>query len=90
MVARQMHSALIQLSLSTTPIVLYFFGILTDRLRLSDIAFVFVPGLILMAVGYLFKKVEAQACRIQGVNDDLDRQRLAVIKRWKTKALPDW
>jgi hypothetical protein len=90
LVAQQMRGALLQLALLTTPLALYFIGILTGRLRLSDIAFVIIPAVVLLAIGYLFKKVEAEACRIQAVNEDLDEQRLAVIKRWKTSALPDW
>ena len=89
-VAQQMRAALIQLALLTTPLALYFIGILTDRLWLGDIAFVVIPAVVLLAIGYLFKKVEAQACRVPAVNEDLDEQRMAVIKRWKTSALPDW
>jgi hypothetical protein len=90
LVAQQMRGALIQLALLTTPLALYFIGILTDRLWLGDIAFVIIPAVFLLSLGYLFKKVEAQACRIPAANEDLDQQRLAVIKRWKTSALPNW
>lgn len=90
MVARQMYAALFQLVLIFTPIVIYFIGVPTEILRFADIVFVMIPGGVLMALGYYFKKVEAEACRIQAVNEDLDEQRLAVIKAWRTKPLPTW
>ena len=89
-VARQMYAALAQLILLTTPVVLYFFGVLTDHLHLGDIAFVVIPGTLIFALGYFFKKVEAQACRIPALGKDLEEQRLAVIKTWKTRPLPNW
>jgi hypothetical protein len=89
-VARQMLAALVQLVLVVVPLVLYFVGILTQVFRFKDIAFVIIPGVILMALGYVFKKVETKACRIPAANEDLDEQRLAVISTWRKKPLPDW
>jgi hypothetical protein len=89
-VARQMYAALVQLALMVVPMVLYFIGIPTEILRLADIVYVMIPGGILIAVGYHFKKVESEACRIPALGEDLDEQRLAVIKIWKTRPLPDW
>ena len=90
MVARQMYAALVQLGLLTTPMVLYAVGILTDKVRIGDIAFVIVPGIFLLFLGYLFKKVETAACRIPALGEDLDEQRLAIIRTWKTRPLPNW
>lgn len=89
-VGRQMHAALVQFGLLTTPVALYFVGILTDKLHLGDISFVIVPGALLMALAYHFKKVEAEACRIPALGEDLEEQRLAIIKTWKTRPLPNW
>jgi hypothetical protein len=89
-VARQMYAALVQLVLLLTPIILYFIAIPTEILRFADIVFVMIPGGILIALGYHFKKVEAEVCRIPAVGEDLDEQRLAVIKHWRTRPLPDW
>jgi hypothetical protein len=89
-VARQMYAALVQLVLLVAPIILYFIGIPTEILRFADIAFVMIPGGILIALGYHFKKVEVEACRIPAVGEDLDEQRLAVIKTWRTRPLPNW
>jgi len=89
-VARQMYAALAQLILLTTPMILYAVGILTNRLRLRDIAYVVIPATVVIFVGYYFKKVEAEACRIPALGDDLEEQRLAIIKTWKTKPFPNW
>jgi hypothetical protein len=89
-VARQMYAALVQLVLFLVPMILYFIGIPSEILRLGDIVFVFVPGGILIALGYHFKKVESEACRIPALGEELDKQRLAVIKTWKTRPLPNW
>ena len=89
-VARQMHAALTQLVLLVTPFVLYFVGILTQVFRFRDITFVIIPGVVLMTLGYVFKKVENEACRIPAANKNLDEQRLAVINTWRKKPLPDW
>lgn len=89
-VARQMYAALVQLALMVVPMAIYFIGIPTEILRLADIVYVMIPGGILIALGYHFKKVEAEVCRIPALGKDLDDQRLAVIKIWKTRPLPDW
>lgn len=89
-VARQMYGALVQLVLLIAPTFLYFIGIPTQILRFSDIILVIIPGAFLVVLGYLFKKVEAKACRIPAVGEDLDKQRLAVIKTWRTRPLPNW
>ena len=89
-VARQMYAALAQLLLLIIPIILYFIAIPTEILRFADIVYVMFPGAVLMAIGYHFKKVETQVCRIPALGEDLDEQRLAIIKRWRTRAVPDW
>jgi hypothetical protein len=89
-VARQMYAALAQLVLLITPIILYFIAIPIEILRFADIVYVMIPGGILMAIGYHFKKVETEACRIPALGEDLDEQRLAVIKTWRTRPLPTW
>jgi hypothetical protein len=89
-VARQMYAALVQLVLILTPMIVYFIGLPIEIFRLSDIMFVMIPGGVLLALGYHFKKVESETCRIPAVGEDLDRQRLAVIKIWKTRPLPTW
>ena len=89
-VARQMYAALVQLVLILTPVVMYFIGLPMEIFRLGDIVFVLIPGGVLIGIGYYFKKVEAQACRIPAIGEDLDEQRLAVIKIWKTRPLPTW
>jgi hypothetical protein len=90
MVARQMYAALVQLALLLTPIILYFIGIPTEILRFADIVYVMIPGGILIALGYHFKKVETEVCRIPAAGKDLDEQRLAVIKTWRTRPFPTW
>jgi hypothetical protein len=90
LVARQMYAALFQLVLLVVPMILYFIGIPPQILRFADIVYVFIPGGILIALGYHFKKVESEVCRIPALGEDLDEQRLAVIKTWKTRPLPDW
>ena len=90
LVARQMYAALVQLVLFIVPMVFYFIGIPTQILRLADIVYLMIPGGILIALGYHFKKVESEVCRIPALGEDLDEQRLAVIKIWKTRPLPTW
>jgi hypothetical protein len=89
-VARQMYAALVQLALLVVPMILYFIGIPSQILRFSDIIFVFIPGGILIALGYHFRKVEAEVCRIPALGEDLDKQRMAVIKIWRTRPFPEW
>lgn len=90
MVARQMYAALVQLVLLVVPLILYFIGIPTEILRFGDIVFVFIPAGVLIALGHHFKKVETEVCRIPALGEDLEEQRLAVIKTWRTRPLPDW
>jgi uncharacterized membrane protein len=85
-----MYAALAQLVFLVTPIIIYSFGVSTEILVFSDITLVIIPGAFLVALGYLFKKVEAEACRIPAAGEDLDEQRLAVIKTWRTRPLPNW
>ena len=90
LVSRQMYAALFQLGLILASFVVYLAGIPTEILRFADIVYVMIPGLILVVLGFHFKKVEAEACRIPAVGEDLEKQRLAVIKTWRTRPLPDW
>ena len=90
LVARQMYAALAQSLLLTAPLILYFLGIFSDQLWLPDVVFVIVPGGFIIVLGYVMKKLENQVCRIPAANRDLDDQRLAVIKIWRTRPLPNW
>lgn len=90
LVAQQMYAALAQLVLMIIPMILYFIAIPTEILRFADIVYVMFPGGVLMAIGYHFKKVETQVYRIPALGEELDEQRLEIIKRWRTRAVPDW
>ena len=89
-VSQQMYAALAQIVLLAVPAILYVLGVLRGVLGASDLVLVIVPSLIVLAMGIAMKKVEQRVRRIPARNDDLARQRDAVVTTWMRKPFPDW
>lgn len=89
-VSQQMYAALVQIVLLSVPAVLFVVGIMRGFLGVSDLVFVVVPSLIILAMGIAMKKTEQQVRRIPARDDDLARQRDAIVTTWMKKPLPDW
>jgi hypothetical protein len=89
-VAQQMYAALAQIVLLAVPAVLYVLGVVRGFLGVGDLVFVIVPSLVVLAFGIAMKKTEQQVRRIPARDDDLARQRDAVVTTWMRKPLPDW
>ncbi len=89
-VAHQMYAALVQIGLLGAPILLFFVGVARGVLGPGDVLLVIVPSLIVIVVATRLKKVEAQARQIPAADDELARQRDAIVATWIRKPLPDW
>ena len=89
-VAQQMYAALTQIVLLSVPAVLYVLGVVRGFLGVADLVFVIVPSLVVLAFGIAMKKVEQQVRRIPTRDEDLARQRDAVVTTWMRKPFPDW
>ncbi|MEJ2188790.1 MAG: hypothetical protein P8Y93_05110 [Acidobacteriota bacterium] len=89
-VAQQMYAALAQIVLLAVPAVLYVLGVVRGFLGVGDLVFVIVPSLVVLAFGIAMKKTEQQVRRIPARDDDLARQRDAVVTTWMRKPFPDW
>jgi hypothetical protein len=89
-VAQQMYAALTQIVLLSVPAVLYVLGVVRRFLGVADLVFVIVPSLVVLAFGIAMKKVEQQVRRIPTRDEDLARQRDAVVTTWMRKPFPDW
>ncbi len=89
-VAQQMYAALAQVVLLAVPAVLFVLGVFRGFLGVGDLVFVIVPSLVVLALGIAMKKVEHRVRRIPARDDDLARQRDAVVSTWMRKPFPDW
>lgn len=89
-VAQQMYAALTQIVLLSVPAVLYVLGVVRGFLGVADLVFVVFPSLVVLAFGIAMKKVEQQVRRIPARDEDLTRQRDAVVTTWMRKPFPDW
>lgn len=89
-VGRQMIAALIQIPLLAAGPILYAVGLLRHVLRPGDVVFVIVPSAAVLAIGLASKRIEAVARALPAIDDELRRQRDAIVHTWLKKPLPDW
>jgi hypothetical protein len=89
-IVRFQRVALTQIVLLSVPAVLYVLGVVRGFLGVADLVFVIVPSLVVLAFGIAMKKVEQQVRRIPTRDEDLARQRDAVVTTWMRKPFPDW
>ena len=85
-----MYAALAQIVILGLPPILYFVGIAKGSLRLGDVVYLLVPSALIFVVGQLFRKLETKVKNLPVADDELRRQRDAVVLTWVKKPLPDW
>ena len=78
-VGRQMYAALVQIVLLVVPPVLFFVGIATSALTPGDIIFIIVPSAVVILVAALYKQTETKVKTIPANDDELRRQRDAIM-----------
>jgi hypothetical protein len=89
-VARQMYAALAQIVLLAVPPILFFVGIIRKDLGPGDVLYIILPSAVVILVALVYKKVESQVRAIPAADDELRRQRDAIVETWIKKPLPDW
>jgi hypothetical protein len=89
-VAHQMYAALVQIVLLATPPIVFFVGLARRVLTPTDVLFIILPSALVIVVAAVYKKVETQARSIPASDDELRRQRDAIISTWIKKPFPNW
>jgi hypothetical protein len=89
-VKRQMIAALGQVVLLTAGPAIYALGLYRHVLRPADVVFVIVPSALVLAAGVALKRIEAAARNLHTPDDELRRQRDAIVHTWLKKPFPDW
>jgi hypothetical protein len=89
-VKRQMFAALVQIPLLAAGPAVYALGLFRDLLRPADVVFVIVPSAAVLALSIATRRVETAARSLHTPDDELRRQRDAIVDTWLKKPLPDW
>lgn len=89
-VARQMVAALVQIGLLGLPALLLLVGFAARALTPGDVVYLLVPSAVMLVIGLAFKPLEARVKTLPTADDELRRQRDAVVRTWLSKPLPDW
>jgi len=89
-VARQMVAALVQIPLLAASPILYVVGLMRHALQPGDVVFIIVPSAAVIAFSLASKRIEAAARELPAPDEELRRQRDAIVRTWLTKPLPDW
>ena len=89
-VARQMVAALVQIPLLAASPVLYFVGLMRHALQPGDVVFIIVPSAAVIAFSLASKRIEAAARELPAPDEELRRQRDAIVRTWLKKPFPDW
>jgi hypothetical protein len=89
-VSKQMYAALAQIGLLAVGPVAYAVGLFKGALEPSDIVFIILPSAAVLAVAAFYKRVETAAKTIEVSDDELRRQRDAIVRTWLKKPFPDW
>ena len=89
-VARQMYAALAQILLLGAGPVAFFVGLARGVLGPKDVLFIIIPSAAVIVAASFYKRVETAARNIQATDDELKRQRDAVVSTWLKKPFPDW
>lgn len=88
-VAGQMYGALAQIVVLGAPPALYVYGILAGALAVRDVIYLILPGLVVLGVALLIRRVEGRA-RTMWVEEALREAYDHVVRVWFKRALPDW
>jgi hypothetical protein len=89
-VARQMIAALVQIPLLAASPIVYAIGLLRHVLRPADVVFIIVPSAAVIAFSLAAKRLEAAARTLDAPDDELRRQRDAIVRTWLRRPFPDW
>jgi hypothetical protein len=89
-VGRQMIAALVQIPLLAAGPALLALGLFRHVLRPGDVVFVIVPSAAVLALSLATRRTEAAARELPAADDELRRQRDAIVRTWLKKPLPDW
>ena len=89
-VAHQMYAALIQIALLGAPPILFAIGVFSHALGFADVVYILVPAAVIIVVGLAAKRLETRVRTIPTPDDELRRQRDAIVATWVKKPLPDW
>jgi hypothetical protein len=89
-VKRQMIAALGQILLLTAGPGIYAVGLYRHVLAPADVVYIIVPSALVLAAGVALKRVEVAARSLPAADDELRRQRDAIVGTWLHKPFPDW
>ena len=89
-VARQMYAALAQIVLLAAGPLIFVLGLTRGVLGPGDVLFIIIPSAAVIVAGSVYKRVEVAARNIQANDDELARQRDAIVSTWLKKPFPDW
>ena len=89
-VSRQMFAALAQIPLLAAGPAVYALGLLRQVLRPADVVFVIVPSAAVLALSLATRRVEVAARTLDAPDEELRRQRDAIVHTWLKKPFPDW
>jgi len=89
-VGRQMRAALVQIVLLLAGPAVFFVGLLRGELHPTDVMFIILPSAAVIVLATVYKRVEGRARSIPVHDDELRRQRDAIVETWLKKPLPDW
>jgi hypothetical protein len=89
-VARQMYAALVQIVLLAAPTVVFFYGLFRGVLEVSDVVYIILPSAVVIVLASIYKKVESRVRTMSVTDDELRRQRDAIVETWVKRPLPDW
>lgn len=89
-VGRQMRAALVQIVLLLAGPAVFFVGMLRGVLHPTDVMFIILPSAAVIVLATVYKRVEGRARGIPVADEELRRQRDAIVHTWLKKPLPDW
>ena len=89
-VARQMYAALVQILLLAVSPVVFAVGLLRHVLHPGDVLFIILPSAAVIVLSLASKRIEAAARSLDTPDDELRRQRDAIVHTWLHKPFPDW
>ncbi len=89
-VGRQMYAALVQIVLLAAGPAIYFVGMLRGVLGPADVMFIILPSAAVIVLASVYKGVETKAKGISVPDEELRRQRDAIVHTWLKKPVPDW
>ena len=89
-VKEQMYAALAQIGFLAAPAVLFGFGLVNGVLGPGDVLYIILPSAVILVLGLSYKSVETRVKSTPAADDELARQRNAIVETWTKKALPDW